>query len=160
MANAVGFIFTLCIFAAAVAHAHEKPAIQVEGDVYCDPCRVQFVTQLSRKLTGATVRLECTDLETKAVTYSVEGVTGADGHYTLNVIGDHPNDKCEVAVVKSPHEDCSEPMGDFDKSVVVCTDNTGIHSAVRYANPIGFMTSAALPQCASVLSELDILDTQ
>lgn len=51
MAKAVGFIFTLC-FVVAVVHGHESPALHVEGDVYCDPCRVQFVTQLSRKLTG------------------------------------------------------------------------------------------------------------
>ena len=157
MAKAVGFIFTLCFIAAVAAHGHKQPPIHVEGDVYCDPCRVQFVTQLSRKLTGATVRLECRNLETEVVTYSVEGVTGADGHYGLNVIGDHEKDICQVSVVKSASEDCSEPMGDFAKSVVVCTDNSGIHSDVRYANPIGFMTKAAVPQCASILADLDIL---
>ena len=155
MANAVGFIFTIC-FVAAVVHAQDKLNLQVEGDVYCDPCRVQFVTQLSRKLTGAAVRLECRSLETDAVTYSVEGLTGADGHYSLNVIGDHQKDKCEVSLVKSPREDCSDPMGDFDKSLVVCTDNTGIHTPIRYANPIGYMTRAAAPQCASVLADLGL----
>lgn len=53
MAKAVGLVFALCIAAiAAVAHGQQQEVFHVEGDVYCDPCRVQFVTELSQKLTG------------------------------------------------------------------------------------------------------------
>ncbi|KAH6795756.1 hypothetical protein C2S51_036742 [Perilla frutescens var. frutescens] len=106
---------------------------------------------------GATVRLECRDLETKAVTYAVEGLTCAGGHYSLEVNGDHENDNCEVSVVKSPRNDCSVPMGDLQKSRVVCTANSGIRAAARYANPIGFMTGAADPQCAPMLFNMGII---
>lgn len=100
---------------------------------------------------GATVRLECKDLETKAVTYAVEGLTGPCGHYTLAVTGDHEKDNCQVSVVKSATPECSEPMGALEKSRVVCTANSGIHTAARYANPIGFMTTLANPQCNLML---------
>lgn len=50
MAKTVGLIFTLCFLALANVHAHE--VFNVEGDVYCDPCRVQFVTDLSKKMAG------------------------------------------------------------------------------------------------------------
>lgn len=106
------------------------------------------------------MRLECTNIETKAVTYSVEGVTGERGHYSLQVQGDHANEICEVRVVKSPREDCSEPMSDFEKSRIVCTDNDGMHAAVRFANPIGFMTKTADAQCTPVLFDLGVLTDQ
>ncbi|KAI3466048.1 hypothetical protein Pfo_022711 [Paulownia fortunei] len=158
MAKSVALASALCFLAiATVAHSHLQEVFNVEGHVYCDPCRVQFETELAQRLTGATVRLECTDLETKAVTYSADGVTGADGHYSLKVVGDHQDDICEVRVVKSPREDCIEPMGDFEKTRIVCTDNSGMHNAVRFANPIGFMTKTAVPQCGPVLFNLGVL---
>lgn len=103
------------------------------------------------------MRVECRDLETKAVTYSAEGVTGADGHYSVEVSGDHEKDNCEVSVVKSPRSDCSEPMAKFERSRVECTTNSGIHAAARYANPIGFMTKAADPHCAPVLFNMGVI---
>ncbi|KAK6154280.1 hypothetical protein DH2020_008528 [Rehmannia glutinosa] len=157
MAKAVALVSALCILAiAAVAHGHQQ-SFNVEGDVYCDPCRVQFETELAQRLTGATVKLECRDLETKALTYSTEGVTGANGHYSLKVVGDHANAICEVGVVKSPRPDCSEPLGDLEKSRVVLTANDGLHAAVRFANPIGFQTKTAIPQCGPVLYNLGVL---
>ncbi|PIN16566.1 hypothetical protein CDL12_10791 [Handroanthus impetiginosus] len=156
MAKAVALV--LCILAfATIGHGHQQGVFNVEGDVYCDPCRVQFETELSKRLIGATVRLECRNLDTNAVTFTKEAVTGANGHYSLQVEGDHENDSCEVSVVKSPREDCSTPMDDFDKAKIVCSDNTGMHSTVRFANPIGFMTKTALPQCGPVLYNLGIL---
>ncbi|KAL7103716.1 hypothetical protein ACP275_08G196900 [Erythranthe tilingii] len=158
MAKTVALISALCFLAAAVVvHGHQTEHFNVEGDVYCDPCRVQFETVLAQRLIGATVRLECRDLIKKAVTYSVEGVTGFNGHYSLPVVGDHQNEICEVAVVKSPRPDCIEPMGDFAKSRISCTTNDGTHAAVRFANPIGFMTGAAVPQCTPVLFDLGVL---
>lgn len=53
MAKAIALVSALCIVAlvATVAHAHNQ-VFNVEGDVYCDPCRVQFQTELSEKLPG------------------------------------------------------------------------------------------------------------
>ncbi|KAG8364866.1 hypothetical protein BUALT_Bualt18G0043000 [Buddleja alternifolia] len=153
MAKLVALVSTLCILATFV-HGHNQEIFNVEGDVYCDPCRVEFETQLSERLTGATVKLECRNRETSAVTYSVEGVTGINGHYSLKVEGDHENDICDVTLLKSPREDCNEQMEDLEKARVSCTKNTGITSHVRFANPIGFMTKYVNPKCAPVLFDL------
>ncbi|KAK6132606.1 hypothetical protein DH2020_033708 [Rehmannia glutinosa] len=134
MAKAVALVSALCILAiAAAAHGHQQ-SFNVEG---------AFTVTLA--VFSATVKLECRDLETKALTYSTEGVTGANGHYSLKVVGDHANAICEVGVVKSPRPDCSEPLGDLEKSRVVLTANDGLHAAVRFANPIGFQTKTAIP---------------
>ncbi|KAI3457378.1 hypothetical protein Pfo_014041 [Paulownia fortunei] len=155
MAKVVALVSALCILAlATVAHSKKRDVFAVEGDVYCDPCRVQFQNALSEKLAGAAVRLECTNIDTKAVTYSVEGVTDSNGHYTLQVVGDHENDTCQVKAIKSPKPHCSEPLTAVAESRIVCTENVGIHSDVRYANPIGFMTKDASPQCISVLQDV------
>ncbi|KAL0320613.1 UNVERIFIED_CONTAM: Anther-specific protein LAT52 [Sesamum radiatum] len=154
MAKAVALVSALCILAAvAVVDAH-KEKFHVEGDVYCDPCRVQFETELSYNLAGATVRLECRDIETKTVTYTMEGVTGSDGHYSLTVKGDHEKDICEVIAVKSPKAECSEAMGEYERAKIECTENSGLHNPIRYANPIGFMTPAVAPECAPILANL------
>ncbi|XP_073017194.1 anther-specific protein LAT52-like [Primulina eburnea] len=160
MAKAVALISAFCIIAFAAvtahAHAHSQEVFNVEGDVYCDPCRLQFQTKLSTKLPGATVRLVCTDAVTKAVTYSVEGVANADGHYSLSVVGDHEKEICEVMPVASPRSDCAELMNDIASSRIVCTRNSGIHEAVRFANPLGFMTKDIFPECLNVIKDLEL----
>ncbi|KZV27259.1 hypothetical protein F511_04712 [Dorcoceras hygrometricum] len=158
MAKAVALISAFCIiaFAAVTAHAHSKEVFNVEGDVYCDPCRVQFQTKLSHRLPGAKVRLVCTDAVTKAVTYTVEGVANADGHYSLSVTGDHEKDICEVTAVASPRNDCTDIMSDVKSARVVCTRNSGIHTPVRFANPLGFMTKNIIPQCYEVIKDLEL----
>lgn len=55
MARAIGLTFVLCFL--ALANAQE--IFTVEGDVYCDPCRVQFVTDLSKKLAGNQFSIIC-----------------------------------------------------------------------------------------------------
>ncbi|PIN20868.1 hypothetical protein CDL12_06425 [Handroanthus impetiginosus] len=153
MAKAVALVSALCILAmASITHSHK--VFKVEGEVYCDPCRVQFKTELSEKLPGATVKLECNNIDTKAVTYSVEAATDSNGRYSLQVEGDHENDICQVKAIKSPKADCSELMSDIVESKIECTENSGIHTDVRYANPIGFMTKESLPQCLSVLQDV------
>ncbi|XP_073147887.1 anther-specific protein LAT52-like [Henckelia pumila] len=158
MAKAVALVSAFCIiaFAAATAHAHSQEVFKVEGDVYCDPCRLQFQTKLSQKLPGSKVRLVCTDAVTKAVTYSVEGVANADGHYSLSVTGDHEKDICEVRAVASPKSDCAEIMSEVESSRIICTRNSGIHTPVRFANPLGFMTKDIIPQCLDVVKDLEL----
>ncbi|GER29166.1 pollen Ole e 1 allergen and extensin family protein [Striga asiatica] len=157
MAKVVALASALYILAlAAISNAHNNLFLfNVEGDVYCDPCRVQFETELSQKLVGATVRLECRHADTKTVIYSLEGITGPNGHYNLSVVGDHGDEICEVSVVNSPNNECNEPLG--EKSRVVLSNNDGMHSTVRIANAIGFQTKTALPQCGPVLFNMGVV---
>ncbi|KAG8386409.1 hypothetical protein BUALT_Bualt03G0145800 [Buddleja alternifolia] len=160
MAKSVALISALCILAlAAVAHSH-KEVFDVVGEVYCDVCRFQFHNDLSYKLEGATVKLECSNIDTKAVTYTTEGVTDASGRYRLQVTGDHELDICQVNVVKSPKEDCNEVMHDVVDSKIEITENSGMHTDVRFANPIGFMAKEAKPECAALLDKYFKIDDE
>ncbi|KAG6397851.1 hypothetical protein SASPL_139301 [Salvia splendens] len=145
MAKAGCLVCVLCILAfATVGRSYE--VFKVEGDVYCDPCRVQFQTPLSKKLSGAGIKVECRNIETKAVSFRVNGTTDGQGHYVVEVVGDHEDDTCEVVAVSSADAACNMTV-----SRIECTTNSGIHTDARYANPLGFMTNHASPQCLSVL---------
>merc|ERR1711925_55598 len=110
MAKAVSLVSVLCILAfATVAHCHAPEVFNVEGDVYCDPCRVQFETKLSHKIAGAPLKLEC------------------------NV-----------------------PMAGLETARIVCTENSGMHNPIRYANALGFMTKDSVSGCKEVLDELGL----
>ncbi|KAM7511788.1 hypothetical protein LguiB_010663 [Lonicera macranthoides] len=154
MAKALAFVVS-ALFFFALAHAKKESIFQVQGKVYCDTCRVQFETKVSEPISGAQVKLECKDTRTEKITLTVEGVTNESGNYTLQVKGDHELDICEVSVVKSPREDCSEAID--EKTEVVCTNNSGMHTEVRYANPLGFMKKEADSKCKEVLDQLGFL---
>ncbi|OMO65298.1 Pollen Ole e 1 allergen/extensin [Corchorus olitorius] len=59
-------------------------------------CRAQFVTRISKYLSGAKMRLECRDREGGHLTYTSEGETNSPGNDELKVKGDH-EEVCEVA---------------------------------------------------------------
>ncbi|XP_059664523.1 olee1-like protein [Cornus florida] len=159
MAKAIAFVAsTLCLLAlSGLAHADDKKKdakFTVEGKVYCDPCRVEFVTSLSQFLEGADVVLLCKNAETGNVTYSVNGKSGKDGSYTLKAEGDHGNDVCEVKVATSPQPDtCGEAM---DEPAPVALTDIESNSDIRYANYIGFMKKDPDAECTKVLEELGI----
>ncbi|CAK9151694.1 unnamed protein product [Ilex paraguariensis] len=167
MAKAVALVASaLCFLAlASLAQCHEKNQFHIEGKVYCDTCRVQFETRISDNIpgnshdnnSGAKVRLECKNREHGKITYSVEGVTDANGQYSLLVEGDHEEEICEVRVVESPREDCADPMEGLEHARVACTGNNGLLTPVRYANPLGFMKKESLSNCKEVLDELGFL---
>ncbi|CAI9787713.1 unnamed protein product [Fraxinus pennsylvanica] len=155
MAKVVALAFCILAFA-TIAHCHAPEVFNVEGHVYCDPCRVKFETKLSHKIKGANLKLECSDPITRNVTYSVEGVTDSNGHYRLTVDGDHEDSICEVTLTKSPEPECSVPMAGLENARIVCTQNSGMHNDVRYASPLGFMTKESVSGCKEVLDELGL----
>ncbi|GAB4831407.1 hypothetical protein Ancab_005418 [Ancistrocladus abbreviatus] len=133
----------------------------VEGQVYCDTCRTEFITRVSEYLEGATVRLECRNITGGSETYSVEGVTGKLGFYSLPVDGDYEDDICEVVLVKSPREDCSEvPTSENTRqaAIVSLTANNGVVDRKRPANALGFMINKPIAECPEVLKELGLGD--
>ncbi|KAL2340566.1 hypothetical protein Fmac_008506 [Flemingia macrophylla] len=62
-----------------------------EGIIYCDTCRIQFLTKLSEFL-------EERDIQQ----------TDASGTYKVEMDKDHEEDTCDVVLLKSPRKDCSE----------------------------------------------------
>ncbi|GLU22862.1 hypothetical protein SLE2022_389050 [Rubroshorea leprosula] len=149
----------LCVLSLAVAHGNPIPRFYVEGKVYCDTCRAQFVTRISDYMAGAKVRLECRDREGGTVKYSVDGQTDKLGTYVLTIDGEHEEEVCDITLVESSDHECSEINQDafLRKSArISLTTNNGITSPVRLANPLGFMRKTPLPECTEVLRELGI----
>ncbi|OIW00504.1 hypothetical protein TanjilG_24234 [Lupinus angustifolius] len=132
----------------------------VEGTVYCDTCRTQFLTRVSEFMQGATVRVECKETEgSQNVTFSKEATTDAKGSYKVEVDGDHEEETCEVVLVKSPREDCSEVDKESylaQAAMISITKNNGITSPIRNANPLGFLKKERLSVCKDVLKELGL----
>ncbi|XP_020238713.1 olee1-like protein [Cajanus cajan] len=152
-------VSALC-FLSFLGLACAKDRFVVEGTVYCDTCRLQFLTKLSEFLEGATVRVECSQVDnSKNVTFSKEAITDASGTYRVEVDGDHEEDTCEVVLVKSPRGDCSEIDREShlqQAARVSITKNSGIVSPMRQANPLGFLKKERLPGCLDLLKELGI----
>uniref|UniRef100_A0A5B7B8H0 Putative olee1-like protein n=1 Tax=Davidia involucrata TaxID=16924 RepID=A0A5B7B8H0_DAVIN len=150
----------LCLFSLlGVAHCGDSHFF-VEGEVYCDTCRSQFITRVSEKMSGAKVRLECRGLEGGELSYSIEGETDENGYYRLPVEGEHEEEICEVSLVKSSKPDCEEISTEGwakSSSRISLTSNNGIASDKRLANPLGFMAKEALPECAEVFKEMGML---
>lgn len=157
MAKALAIVSALFILAAMAGSGscHPGETFTVTGKVYCDPCRLKFETRISENIAGAVVRLECRNMTSEAVTYTKEAITTANGTYSMAVEGEHEGEICDVTVVKSPREDCKEKAAGLEKSQVVCSDNVGMHSNVRYANPLFFMKEKVAGDCAKVVKELD-----
>ncbi|KAJ7968703.1 Pollen-specific protein-like [Quillaja saponaria] len=131
----------------------------VEGTVYCDTCRTQFMTRVSQVISGAEVQLVCKEEEGGAVTLKNTATTNDKGEYRLPWSGDHEEEICEIKLVKSTMPDCSEiPDDSYLKKAarVGLTTNNGITSPVRLANPLGFLKKDPLPECTEVLKELGL----
>ena len=93
------------------------------------------------------------------VTFSKEAKTDASGSYRVEVDGDHEDEVCAVTLVHSPRSDCSEIDNEshLDQAArISITNNNGIVSPVRKANPLGFLKKERLRGCAEVLKELGI----
>ena len=105
------------------------------------------------------MKLECRNITAGTISYDAEATTDKLGLYNFTVEGDHEDDICEVGLVKSPNEDCSEVASDVvakQAAMVSLTSNNGETSEIRYANPLGFMKKDPLPECPEVLKELDM----
>ncbi|KAL2467324.1 Pollen Ole e 1 allergen and extensin family protein [Abeliophyllum distichum] len=137
-----------------------KESFYVEGQVYCDTCRAQFINKLTVFMPGAGVKLQCRGEEEGNITYTVAGSTNEKGVYRLLVEGDHEDEFCEIKLVSSTIKDCDEiPNEGWAKqsSRITLTIHNGIHGDVRIANPLGFFKKEALPECIELFKELDIL---
>ncbi|KAJ7981815.1 Pollen-specific protein-like protein [Quillaja saponaria] len=147
---AVFALIAVCLFGFTQAHQEE---FAVQGKVYCDPCRVQFETKLSKSLSGAFVHLECRSISNSTKTIEVDGKTDANGFYKLLVTGDHEEEYCEVSLKESNNQECKDVM-EVDRARVGLTNNNGDKSIERFANALGFMTREVDPACVEVLKEL------
>ncbi|GAB2228453.1 hypothetical protein Droror1_Dr00010292 [Drosera rotundifolia] len=61
----------------------------VEGQVYCDTCRAEFITRVTEYLEGAKVRLERRNITGGELSYTANAVTDKQGRYSIAVDGDY-----------------------------------------------------------------------
>ncbi|CAN8267368.1 unnamed protein product [Cochlearia groenlandica] len=145
----------------AAADADDLDRFQIQGSVYCDTCRVQFITRLSKFLEGAKVRLECTSRTNGTVTLTKEAVTDKTGSYIMDVTGDHEEEVCELMLVQSPDSGCSDVSKEAylrNAAKISLTANDGIVShETRIVNPLGFMVKTPLADCPAAFKELGIV---
>ncbi|KAG5378785.1 hypothetical protein IGI04_026627 [Brassica rapa subsp. trilocularis] len=158
LASALCFT-TLLHFAAADADDFDR--FHIKGSVYCDTCRVQFMTRLSKVLEGAKVKLECKGRENQTVTLTKEAMTDKDGNYEMEVMGDHEEEVCEIILVQSPDAECGDVNNqEFLRNAarISLTANDGIVSnETRTINPLGFMRKTPLADCPQAFKELGIV---
>ncbi|KAJ8543015.1 hypothetical protein K7X08_005538 [Anisodus acutangulus] len=158
MAKAILLLSALCVLAIANFAVADFEIFDVEGKVFCDTCRLGFVTSLSDTIEGATVSLACSDIETNNVTFITEGKTDYIGKYTLTVEGDHENDICEVKLVNSPKEDCKKIVPELVYNRIVCSKNVGMHNAVRFVNPLFFQKDKPIHGCKELVEKMELVD--
>ncbi|XP_059282936.1 anther-specific protein LAT52-like [Lycium ferocissimum] len=158
MAKAIVLLSALCLLAIANFAVADFEIFDVEGKVFCDTCRLGFVTSLSDTIEGATVSLTCRDIETNNVTFTTEGKTDYIGKYTLTVEGDHENDICEVKLVNSPKEDCKQIVPELVNNRIVCSKNVGMHNAVRFVNPLFFQKDKPIQGCRELVDQMELVE--
>ncbi|XP_051135991.1 olee1-like protein [Andrographis paniculata] len=165
IAAALLVVSALCLIslpsaAAAGGHHHAGEEFYVEGEVYCEVCRVNFINKLSELMSGAKVRLECHGEGANNITYTVEGETDSQGHFRLKVEGDHEEEECAVTLVKSNRADCDEIPDEgwatMPTSRITLTKNNGFHGDTRQANPLGFLKKEPLAACDELIKELRV----
>ncbi|CAF1919385.1 unnamed protein product [Brassica oleracea var. botrytis] len=157
-------VSTVCLSSLAgfaAADADDFDLFQIQGSVYCDTCRVQFVTRLSKFLEGAKVKLECRSRTNGTLTLTKEAVTDKSGSYKMEVTGDHEEEVCELVLVQSPDSGCSDVSKEAylrNAAKISLTANDGIVShETRIVNPLGFMVKTPLADCPAAFKELGIV---
>ncbi|GJN38197.1 hypothetical protein PR202_gb27217 [Eleusine coracana subsp. coracana] len=149
----------LLALVALVAAAAVADGFIVTGEVYCDPCRAGFKTNVSTALGGAAVKLECRPFLNGPESLKADATTNAFGWYRLEVDQDLQEDICEVMLVKSPDPACSEVDKFRDRARIPLTKNDGIkQNGVRYGNPIAFLRKEPLKECGAILQQYDLKD--
>ncbi|XP_011101376.1 pollen allergen Che a 1-like [Sesamum indicum] len=151
----------LCLLSLAQVANSEKAKFIVRGDVYCDYCRATFVTQFSKRMPGAEVKLVCRDdFDKDNITFRMTGIVTDDkGEYTIEVEDDHKGETCEVTLVKSSMHDCAEivkdGLGRKPAADVVLTNTNFYHGKFRNASSLTFSPKKRAPECIELKKEIE-----
>ncbi|MED6148688.1 hypothetical protein PIB30_055222 [Stylosanthes scabra] len=148
----VAFCFSSASAAASTSESKFgfKNYFVVEGKIYCDPCRVEFETRLSRPLKVVMTHLECHKANNdKNITYRVATETDNNGYFFLTVNGERAGEICELRTDTSAHSQCNEPMKNNSYKLVITKDD-GVTTEKHYVRSIGFMTPDIHPKCLEI----------
>ncbi|XP_021803486.1 olee1-like protein [Prunus avium] len=133
--------------------------IYLSGLVYCDNCQLKSMTEISKMIPGAKVRLECR--EGGDIKSSQEGETNQLGLYVFELDkSEEPVDDCQVTVLQSPDPECKishevDP-NNKSKTAPVATRKLNllegdsvvfIGPSHRVSYPLGLVVDNARPEC-------------
>ncbi|KAI5327966.1 hypothetical protein L3X38_027362 [Prunus dulcis] len=133
--------------------------IYLTGLVYCDNCQLKSMTEISKMIPGARVRLECR--EGGNIKSRREGETNPLGMYVFVLEkSKEPLDDCQVTVLHSPDPECKishevDP-NNKSKTAPVATRKLNllegdsvvfIGPSHRVSYPLGLVVEKALPEC-------------
>ncbi|KAH1106459.1 hypothetical protein J1N35_010227 [Gossypium stocksii] len=105
----------------------------------------------------AIVKLECMNRTDQSYTYqSKDIVADKRGNYEIEVTGDYEESDCNVILVRSPRQDCNDPIEKWRKARVVLTTTDDVTGNVRFANSLGFKKRTSLPGCNKILKEMGL----
>ncbi|KAL6279886.1 hypothetical protein ACE6H2_016767 [Prunus campanulata] len=133
--------------------------IYLSGLVYCDNCQLKSMTEISKMIPGAKVRLECR--EGGNIKSSQEGETNPLGLYVFELDkSEEPVDDCQVTVLHSPDPECkishevdpnnkskTAPVASRKVNLLEGDSVVFIGPSHRVSYPLGLVVEKARPEC-------------
>ncbi|XP_028755511.1 olee1-like protein [Neltuma alba] len=142
----VTLIVSALCFSALLGFAHgDNITYNIQGRIYCDPCRFQQETRSSLPLK-----------EEGNVTYTNTGITDQNGVYNIPMEGTHENDYCEILTDQTTHTSCTETVATKGDRVTLTMNSNLSSFSTRFARPLGFMSKEIDPRCVLMVKEYDI----
>ncbi|RZC64603.1 hypothetical protein C5167_008292 [Papaver somniferum] len=143
-------LLALCVLPALLVEASIpvlKYPFHAKGRVYCDTCKLGCEHSLVTYIKGAVVKAVCRDRGTNELTYTKEAVTGEAGYYRVEVLTDHKDEICTIALVSSPDSECDKIVKGIHEMTAVLTNDNGLPSHERNVNSLGFEKKTKIAGC-------------
>ncbi|GLJ33058.1 hypothetical protein SUGI_0665310 [Cryptomeria japonica] len=122
----------LCIFCftrlAKESSAQQPNNVVVKGRVFCDTCGQRQLTDTNTHvIAGAVVAVECNmKRKLKTGSISVEGKTGENGEFRVELNPSVVHSKCGVRLVSSPQQSCNMPSIATASHITLASNNNGV----------------------------------
>ncbi|GLJ45004.1 hypothetical protein SUGI_0947310 [Cryptomeria japonica] len=144
--------FTTCL--AEESSAQQPRNVVVKGRVFCDTCGQRQLTDVeSRVIVGAVVAVECNmKRKLKTGSISVEGKTGENGEFRVELSPSVVHSKCGVRLVSSPQQSCNMPSIATASHITLASNNNGL---LTYNSPPLAFRPSSIASCKHKHSHSD-----
>ncbi|KAI3949053.1 hypothetical protein MKW92_022887 [Papaver armeniacum] len=143
-------LLALCVLPALLVDASRTvltAPFHARGRVYCDTCKLGCEHALVTYIVGAVVEVRCRDRGNNELKYTKQGVSGEGGYYKIEVLTDHHDEICTVALVSSPDSGCNTIVKGIHEMTAVLTNENGLPSHERNVNSLGFEKKTKIAGC-------------
>ncbi|CAB4309862.1 unnamed protein product [Prunus armeniaca] len=155
----LAFAFCFLSLLSFVYSNNTDDKIYLSGLVYCDNCQLKSMTQISKMIPGAKVRLDCR--EGGNIKFSREGETNPLGLYWFELEkSKEPLDDCQVTLLHSPDPECkishqvdpnnkskTAPVATRKINLLEGDSVVSIGPSQRVSYPLGLVVEKARPEC-------------